>query len=194
MKLTNGIALSLLALLLCGCTSTYHVNPILQVANLSVGKSGYVAQPKDGSFENEDYHNSGRQAALAVASALAKHLPRVDVASETKSLELNLAEAKSQNFDYLFFPIIVHWENRATEWSGKLDRIQIELRTFDVPTGKILSYGDIQGSSKWASFGGDSPEDLLKAPIDAYVQSLFTGRLKEPREQGQSQPFPAGKR
>jgi Domain of unknown function (DUF4823) len=31
----------------------------------------------------------------------------------------------------------------------------------------------ISGQSKWATFGGDHPQDLLPEPLNSYVESLY---------------------
>jgi hypothetical protein len=67
----------------------------------------------------------------------------------------------------------LHWEDRATEWSGKSDRLEIQLVIFNVHTGDELANATLTGKSKWATFGGDHPQDLLENPILEYVASLY---------------------
>lgn len=132
--------------------------------------------PADGKYGNVDYPGSGSMSAGAVAAAFAQHLPRVDIMSAPASPDAELAAARSGGFDYLILPMVAHWEDRATEWSGKRDRIEIVLRTTRVSDGKSLGLGSIVGRSRYGSVysgGGDQPEDLLAAPIKAYVDSLF---------------------
>ena len=69
-------------------------------------------------------------------------------------------------------PIIVLWEDRATEWSGKRDRIIVKITVLDVSSGKLVDATTIQGTSKWATFGGDYPQDLLPVPMRDYVARL----------------------
>lgn len=71
-------------------------------------------------------------------------------------------------------PTVVHWEDRATEWSGRPDRIEIEVRTLEVQSGEMLALGSVKGKSKWAALGGDAPEDLLAVPLGIYVDWLFS--------------------
>ncbi|WP_254924651.1 DUF4823 domain-containing protein [Aeromonas sp. A35_P] len=33
--------------------------------------------------------------------------------------------------------------------------------------------GNQEGKSKWATFGGDHPQDLLPEPTEKYVNSLY---------------------
>ena len=70
-------------------------------------------------------------------------------------------------------PEILHWEDRATEWSGKSDRIEIQLVIYDAVTRKELANSSYTGTSKWATFGGDHPQDLLPEPTYQYVNGLY---------------------
>ncbi len=161
-----------------GCTSTYELNNAVSAnQKLKPGMSGYVAMAADGRFENNSYAGSGNKTALILVGVLKPRLEKIEIAPEVVSYEQSLAAAKKGDFDYLFLPKILHWEDRATEWSGKNDRVQIELRTVDVHTGETLDVGDFKGVSKWATFGGDVPEDLLKVPMTQYVNYLYGADL-----------------
>jgi len=174
-KIVHSCLFTLAAVIFSGCTSTYESTASVPVrGRLKADGSAYVALPEDGHFESIPYPGSGRKTALAVSTAFSRHLKKVEVAPEVSSYDASLEKAKAGSFDYLVVPTILHWEDRATEWSGRPDRIQIELRTVEVPAADTLAIESIKGTSKWATFGGDVPEDLLKTPIDAYVDSLFT--------------------
>ena len=109
-----------------------------------------------------------------------------------------MGAARAGHFDYLIVPLVVHWEDRATEWSGRPDRIVIEVRAVDVPSEKTLSLGSVAGKSKWVTFGGDVPEDLLDLPLGVYVDWLFAPDgtpLPQPRAEPErtTTPHTAGK-
>jgi len=70
-------------------------------------------------------------------------------------------------------PEILHWEDRATEWSGKPDVIEVRLTLIDVASGRPLDETVISGKSKWATFGGDHPQELLAVPFEQYAAALF---------------------
>jgi hypothetical protein len=70
-------------------------------------------------------------------------------------------------------PEILSWEDRATEWSGIPDSIEIKLSLYDGASGQELSSVVITGKSKWATLGGDHPQDLLAAPFRKFVESLY---------------------
>jgi len=109
---------------------------------------------------------------LAVQSAFARFSNNVTVISECKDL-VCLKSSNASTQDYYVIPEILHWEERATEWSGKPDKIEVKISIYDNLTLKELASTIISGKSKWATFGGDHPQDLLDEPISAYVRSLY---------------------
>ena len=179
-----------------GCAHTYNATSVSRTSPLKTNATALVALPEDGRFEKNVYSGSGRKAGLEVSAAFAKHLSRVDMASETGTLVQNLEFARNGKFDYLVIPQVIHWEDRATEWSGRQDKIEIEIRTVDSKTGETLTLGQVKGTSKWATFGGDVPEDLLAKPLGVYIAWLFSLEgtpLPLPRGSSNSQPVQSPK-
>lgn len=84
-----------------------------------------------------------------------------------------IAQAQRADQDILIFPTILHWEDRATEWSMISDKVEIRVDVVQVDSGHIISSGIIKGSSGLATLGGDHPQDLLPEPIAESVSSLF---------------------
>jgi hypothetical protein len=71
---------------------------------------------------------------------------------------------------YLIEPKILHWEDRATEWSGKADRVKVSLPLYR--SGSLVGSALVTANSSWWTFGGDHPEDLLDASFESYSASL----------------------
>ena len=78
-----------------------------------------------------------------------------------------------KKFKYLVYPTILHWEDRATEWSGRSDKVEIKVVVVDVLTGNTITGSIIKGSSGLATFGGDHPQDLLPGPVNQFVSTLY---------------------
>jgi hypothetical protein len=170
------LVLVLLGMWLTGCTAAYNfkrAEGISQAPTLRRDASVYVSLPKNGWYEDEEGVRSGAQTAQAIATAFSAHLVKVEQAEQVLSTEANLAAAGAGHFVYLVDPLIVHWEDRATEWSGKPDLITIQITIYDVPSKQVLDKVTINGQSKWGTLGGDHPQDLLAKPIDKYVAELF---------------------
>ena len=91
----------------------------------------------------------------------------------TEPSEAAITRAAQGRVAYLIDPTILHWEDRNTEWSGRPDRISVKLAVFDVTTRQTLDSVVIDGTSKWATLGGDHPQDLLPGPIGSFVAQLY---------------------
>jgi hypothetical protein len=46
--------------------------------------------------------------------------------------------ARDQGIPYVLLPDILHWEERATEWSGRRDRIEVRLDLIDASANDTL--------------------------------------------------------
>ena len=68
---------------------------------------------------------------------------------------------------------ILNWEEHKTEWSGKPDRVEIQIRTIDIKQGKVVDDLIVTGNSKWATFGGDNVYELLPKPFGIYADDIF---------------------
>ena len=159
--------------LVSGCASTYEQTALTAPAQkLQSGKSILIAMPSNGFYETKEYSGSGRATALAVRTAFARHTNDITVSDKCKDLDC-LIVSYSTPVGYYVVPEILHWEDRNTEWSGKKDKLEIKVAIYDATDGSELSTSIISGKSKWATFGGDHPQDLLPEPIGEYVDSLY---------------------
>ena len=109
----------------------------------------------------------------AIATALYGQNAKNVVAKKVESLKDAFSSARKRGMAYVFEPIILHWEDRATEWSSKFDRITLRFAVYDSGTKKRLASTTARASSKWTTFGGDHPQDLLPVPTRRFVKQLF---------------------
>lgn len=165
------VAACLAGIFVAGCAATYEKNVVSSAAGkLDQGKPVLIATPKSGSYGTKQYPASGQQTALVVQGAFAKY-SKAAVTAKCLDLTCLLTEGK-KDYAYYVVPEILHWEDRNTEWSGIPDRVEIKLTVYDA-SGKELAGVVLAGKSKWATFGGDHPEDLLPEPIIQYVAGLY---------------------
>ena len=158
---------------LAACTSTYrHSEFQIPAAKLNPSKGVIIVVPDDGWYGSIHYKNSGRMTAHAVRAAFAKHASRTVLVSDCAGTEC-MAQADIARFGYFVKPVILHWEDRATEWSVKPDRIEIQLVIYDAVTLTEIASASYMGKSKLATLGGDHPQDMLSEPTDKYVSSLY---------------------
>ncbi len=159
--------------LLSGCSATYtRVDTSQLIVPLVEEKSVLVATPVNGSYNDKEYPSSGEMVAQVVKSVFEKFAADVQLSEACHDLEC-LKRTSSGNFGYYVVPEILHWEDRATEWSARRDKIEIKLEVFDGKTSEKLASTVISGQSKLVTIGGDHPQDLLEKPVWEYVDSLY---------------------
>ncbi|MDP1660276.1 MAG: DUF4823 domain-containing protein [Phycisphaerales bacterium] len=183
-----------LAMLLCltlamvGCTSSYKSDRLEGSAAPQLAKGAcsiYVSVPEDGSYQGSVGAGSGAATARAIVTAFIPYTLQADCGSVRESHDAAMASASAGGFTHYIEPTILNWEDRATEWSGKPDAISVRLIVFEVASRRQLDTVVIHGSSKWATFGGDHPQDLLPEPMGKYAAECF-GALPPPTSSGGS--------
>lgn len=161
-----------LAILATGCASTYTKDTLTSPSvQLQSGVIVAIGTPEDGSYGGEPYPESGQATALAVRAAFSRHASEAVVLPGCRILSC-LRDA-APRAAYFVVPEILHWEDRATEWSGKKDKLEVKLSVYGSQSDSPLASTIISGKSKWMTFGGDHPQDLLPEPINTYVETLF---------------------
>lgn len=165
------ISALLAAMLISGCSAKYMQNDLsAPSAKLHLGKSLIIATPENGHYGNDTYKASGEMTASATRAAFARHSNSITVSPSCSNVD---CLKNHQSFGYYVVPEILHWEERATEWSGLPDRIEIKLTIYDGETFETVASTIFSGKSKWATFGGDHPQDLLQKPTTTYIDSLY---------------------
>lgn len=163
-------------LLLAACTARYQVDNLggtASAAQLDRQKGVYVAVPRDGTYESKPYVGSGQIVAQAVAAAFARSAVQVHVAEARSETEEALVSARKLGAEYVVVPTIAHWEQRATEWSGRPSRMAIRISILDAKTGNQISATSIEGRSRIVSLTSTTPESLLRDPLAQYVSRLY---------------------
>ena len=171
----NILLVLFISVLVAACADTARItqDPSYGKVTLSKSATAYVSVPRDGQYETKTYSGSGLSVTTIIRSSLLLHLVQVDEGSEVESFKQAVSSAESNTVDYLFFPTILHWEDRATEWSGIPDKAQVKIVIVDIGTSEVVSSAIIDGTSGIATFGGDHPQDLLLEPVTKFIDGLF---------------------
>lgn len=160
-----------MSLVLAACTSTYTQQTVTAAkSQLATTGSVLVATPHDGAYGNINYSGSGSATANAVRAAFSRFSNNVQLVDDCH--DISCLRSNPNNFDYYVVPKILHWEDRATEWSLRKDKIEVKISVYgreDTPIASQI----LNGESKLFTFGGDHPQDLLAEPISVYVTSLY---------------------
>ncbi|XHF32918.1 DUF4823 domain-containing protein [Pseudomonas chlororaphis] len=160
-----------LSVLVSGCSAKYVQQDLaISPERLIQGQAVFIATPVDGRYETNLYKASGAMTAGAIRSAFARYSNQVKVSESCADLA---CIRELGNAGYYVVPEILHWEDRATEWSGIPDRIEVKLVIYGAKGDEPLASTVVSGKSKWLTFGGDHPQDLLQKPIESYVKAQF---------------------
>ena len=169
----NIVMLGTAIMFLSGCSSSYkyyeYQPPKVKLAQ-NVGV--LISTPENGWYDLTEYRNSGRMTANVIRRAFSKNTQKVAVTTSCKGKEC-LSSIDMNKYGYYVEPIILHWEDRATEWSGKSDKIEIQIITYDLSTKKEIADTIFSGKSKFMTLGGDHPQDLLEEPTHKYIETLY---------------------
>ncbi|HEY2988843.1 MAG TPA: DUF4823 domain-containing protein [Candidatus Binatia bacterium] len=162
-----------IALFLSSCTASYQQR-VLKPASSKLDRGGgvFISTPKNGWYGNTEYKNSGKMTANAVKAAFARFSNNVYISEECLGPGC-LKGVPADKYAYYVAPEVLHWEDRATEWSGIPDQVEIKIVVYDTKSGAEVASSVLTGKSKWATFGGDHPQDLLPEPLNRFVESLY---------------------
>ncbi|HXZ53314.1 MAG TPA: DUF4823 domain-containing protein [Burkholderiales bacterium] len=159
---------------LLGCADTHQlVREGATGTKLTNTDSLYIAVCRDGAYGTAVYAGSGAMTSQTLVSAFSKHAQNVEMSHGYESFDDALVTARAKKVKYLIYPTILPWEDRATEWSGIPDRVEVKVEIVDVQTGKAVESAVISGKSGLATLGGDHPQDLLPKPVEEFVSSLY---------------------
>jgi len=162
-------------ILLLSCTANFQQIDLTGKPQAKLDSRGEVliVTPQDGRYGTINYSGSGQMTSQEIMSAFARHTKHVSITTACSSIDSCLNKAKENGHSYLVYPEVLHWEERATEWSGIPDRIEVKITLLAVDNGEIIHSAILSGRGKWAALKWDHPQDLLSRPINTYVSSLY---------------------
>lgn len=175
MSILRALAVIALTVTLAGCSNKYRVETYdAPTTRLTPAATFYVAMPADGIYEDIIYVRSGEMTANAIYSELLMHVDQVEIGIVPgQEVDEALEEAFLLGATHLFHASIIHWEDRATEWSRQTDKLTLRLVVYEVASGQEISSTVARASTEWGSLGGDHPQELLPEMVRTFVTPLF---------------------
>lgn len=83
-----------------------------------------------------------------------------------------IPETELERYDYFIIPAILHWEDRATSWSGIPDKVEVEIEIFNSKK-ELLKSAILSGQSASMTLGSTDPSELLEEPIRTFLRESF---------------------
>lgn len=175
MKTLKWLLIATTSMLVLGCADSHSLNVTQDDTNIKFASNNavYIALSPDGQYGDRYYSGSGRMVSQTIKSELIGKLDNVIIAKQPEEYSKAVEFAASRKFDYLIYPTILHWEDRATEWSAKADRVKVKMTVVDVKAGQVIKSAVIEGKSGLATLGGDHPQDLLPEPTKAFFANML---------------------
>jgi len=173
----TGLALGLLA----GCKSSYSEKQLSQGPPPLVGNNAriYIAKPFDAVDRKKVAMESGKQAADSLFAAFSRHTRYIYAGKSSESVSEGLDSARKVRADFMVYPTLIEWTDRATEFSGRRDRLKLKVEVIELAESKVVFAQEIEATGRWMTDGGDTPADLLDQPLQNLVNSLFR-RVERP--------------
>lgn len=143
---------------------------------LTRSDSVYVAVPKDAIYRGKTYWGSGLATSKVLLSFFTMRDMRAEIARSHQSFDDAKDSALESNYKYLFYPTIIRWEDRTSEWTGKTDQIEIWIEVVEVSTGEMVDSSKLISKSDIVGSGLGPPQWLLSELFSNYVHGLLSTR------------------
>jgi hypothetical protein len=157
------------------CADSHQVTRLSKRPPVKLNPNGavLVAVPEDAVYGSNVYRGSGRTTAQTITAVFARHARSVRMEAKYVPPDDSIAAAQSNGYTYLVIPMILHWEDRATEWSGSPDKIEVKIEVIDVASNRTLEAFVVTGKSGLGTMGGDRPQDLLRKPVEQSISEIY---------------------
>jgi len=143
----------------------------LKSGNISIPANSVVCviYPGDGQFDGVTYESSGEKVGQIVLKSIPKKYNPVVVSSK-KSCESN----------YFLATEILEYEDRATGWSGKPDRVKVKLTGTNSKNDELSTFtydADTNvAASAFLEWGNSAPYKLLGSKFTKQVANLLSSK------------------
>jgi len=160
--------------MLVGCVSANTSVNRLSTARVDIDNNALamVVQPADGGSLGKTYNGSGAKVAFEFARAMKTLVADVRISLNSSDNQSLFEDSRKRNIRYLLIPQIMHWEDRATQWSGIPDRLEIQVELIDLSTGDTLDTSSISSNSSDVEFTDAPVGEMVRRAADRYFQSL----------------------
>jgi hypothetical protein len=113
-----------------GPIASYQVKPTDKVLVLNIADGQEQGQ--------QPAHGSGQGMVAAIRKVLAAHGVPLST-TDTSSLTAGFDEAQGEGFSYVLKTTITLWEDNATAWSGKGDKLTISCELYDAKSHLLVA-------------------------------------------------------
>ena len=171
MNKTLVILFALLFFQGCGGTCRY-LKPFDTSVTLDKTLPVLVATPKNGWYGGRQYKNSGEATAREIKRVISLYAAGPVTISDCNNITC-LDDQTKNSHRYYFVSEILHWENRATAYTFRPDRLIIQLDVYDLKTGEKLNSFTSKSRSAILFTARNTPFALIRHPVNIFIRSLY---------------------
>jgi hypothetical protein len=161
--------IAVVIVIISGCNFTKGKNEIQPTVNLpsplSKTNAVVIQIPKNGKYKNKTYEGSGEQTAEVFREVFSGF-------AENVSFAVCSGSECERGSGYFVTLNILHWEDRATGWTGRRDRVAIKATIYDASSKSRITSNILQASGSNAALSGHV-EDLLHSVVSDYLTLLY---------------------
>ena len=163
-------------MLLCFCITAcarMNIVPISESAK-KLDRSGkvFVVTGVDGKFGSTVYTGTGDEFTSLVMVEFAKYATGYEILPHMP-LTNAVSEAKAKDAKYVVTPEILHYEDRNTPWSGRLDQITVKVTVYLADDGSMAQSSMVTANNQWATLVNNRPMVLINKPLVEMVKNFY---------------------
>jgi hypothetical protein len=167
------IVLAMISVLLASCAGAKIDTAVSK--ELIPHKAGiYVLRATDASYGGRVYEGTGLLVSKKVLNSIRKVYHLAQLYDETDEFKA-ITDANNNNVDYIIVPVLEHWEDRLTPWSGYSDKVNIVLNVIKVSGQSVIISKNYYAVNNSKTSSEAKPEDLLDDRFNSFVMTLFDG-------------------
>lgn len=146
-----------------------HVDPTQRVLVLAI---------KDGQEQGEPVAaGSGQGLVDALRRSLATHQVPLS-ATPDMTLEQGFADAERGGFTYVLKGTITHWEDNATAWSGKGDKLNISTELYDVRSRTLVTAATDKRTATGFTMVSGTPDRFMDEVANGALSQIYGWPIK----------------
>jgi len=142
-------------------------------AALTSGDIPCVMVAADGAYGSRVYAGSGRTVSTQIVSVVRRTWPEATLVEPPDENEA-ATRCGALGSNYLIVPTLLHWEDRATNWSGVRDHIDVEVHLLRIAPKELLRSMTFEARNNWFTLVDAAPSELLDDRFDAGVAQLLS--------------------
>ena len=165
----------LLTILVLGCSVPRSEPEGGTIIGQAVNPSGKVLilGVRDGQEQGQEPANgSGKGMAAALRKVLMAHSIPISTTESLNNTQ-GFEEAEKLNFDYIMKCSITLWEDNATAWSGKGDKLKISIELFDVKSKQLVGEAGFYRVATGFTLAAGSPDRFMDECAEGALAKIY---------------------